>query len=251
MNPAEAAALLGAAGVLAGTVGTAGGITSLISYPALLATGVAPLAANVANLVALVVCWPGSALASQPELRGRASWLRAWTAVTVTGGLAGTVLLLSTPTRVFARVIPFLVAGGALSLLLQPVFSARRRGGARPARRPLLPAGLFAVSVYNGYFGAGSGVMALALLLHAVERHIARANALKNMLMGAATAASGLLLALVARVDWTAVAPLAAGLLVGSLLGPVVARHTPAALLRWLVALLGIAVAVQLWLSAG
>jgi uncharacterized membrane protein YfcA len=69
---------LAAAGALAGLVGTAGGITSLISYPALLWAGVAPLEANIANLVALVACWPGSAIASQPELRGRGPWLRRW-----------------------------------------------------------------------------------------------------------------------------------------------------------------------------
>jgi uncharacterized membrane protein YfcA len=66
------------AGVLAGMVGTAGGITSLVSYPALLAVGVPALAANVANIVAFVGCWPGSALASRLELEGRGHWLIRW-----------------------------------------------------------------------------------------------------------------------------------------------------------------------------
>jgi len=57
-----------AAGVAAGVVGTAGGITSSVSYPVLLAVGLPSLPANIANNVALVACWPGSALASQPEL---------------------------------------------------------------------------------------------------------------------------------------------------------------------------------------
>ena len=61
--------------MLPALVGTAGGITSLVSYPALLLAGIPPLAANVANIVALVACWPGSALASRPELRGRGAWL--------------------------------------------------------------------------------------------------------------------------------------------------------------------------------
>ena len=68
-------ALILAAGVVAGVVGTAGGITSLVSYPALLLAGVPPLAANVVNIVALVACWPGSAAASRPELAGRGAWL--------------------------------------------------------------------------------------------------------------------------------------------------------------------------------
>ncbi len=70
MTGAAAAVLVATAGVLAGIVGTAGGIASLISYPALLAVGVQALTANVANIVALVTCGPGAALVSRPELEG-------------------------------------------------------------------------------------------------------------------------------------------------------------------------------------
>src|SRR5690349_3470170 len=118
------AAFLTGAGVIAGTVGTAGGITSLVSYPALLVAGLAPLPANVANIVAVAVCWPGYALASRPELQGRASWLRRWASVAAAGGAVGAVLLLSTPSQAFGRAVPFLVAAGSLALLAQPRLSA-------------------------------------------------------------------------------------------------------------------------------
>ena len=72
------AVLILVAGIIAGIVGSAGGITSLVSYPALLIAGVPALAANVANIVALVACWPGSALASRPELRGRGGRQGGW-----------------------------------------------------------------------------------------------------------------------------------------------------------------------------
>jgi len=241
---------LASAGAVAGLVGTAGGITSLVSYPALLLAGVAPLQANMANLVALVACWPGSAVASQPELRGRGPWLRRWGAVAALGGAAGSVLLLVTSQGVFARVVPFLVAAGSLALLCQPWLAAR------PAWRPdagwgrlLLPSGLVALSCYNGYFGAGSGVLTLALLLLTTEPLLASANALKNMVVGAATITSALLFALLTRVDWDAVAPLALGLFAGSLAGPWVARRLPPRVLRWVVALSGLALAVHLWLD--
>ena len=58
-----------------------------------------------------------------------------------------------------------------------------------------------------------------------------------------------LLFALVTRVDWAAVAPLAAGLFFGSLAGPWVARRLPPAVLRWLVAVCGLALAIHLWLA--
>lgn len=242
------AALLVVAGMAAGVVGTAGGITSLVSYPALLAAGVPALGADVVNVVALVACWPAAALASKPELRGRAAWLGRWSWVPALGGVAGAALLLSTPAHAFERVVPFLVAGAALVLLLQPAISARA-GHRTRGNRPLLAGGLLSVATYNGYFGAGAGVMTLALALLCVDDHLARANALKNMLVGAATVAAAAVLGLAGHVDWAAVAPLAPGLFAGSMLGPRVARRLPAGLLRWLVALVGIGLAVRLWIA--
>ena len=250
MSPIASALFLAAAGALAGLVGTAGGITSLVSYPALLLAGVAPVQANIANLVALVACWPGAAAASQPELRGRAAWLRRWGPVAAVGGAAGSVLLLATPPGVFGRVVPFLVAAGSLALLAQPWLAARPSWQAGSGwGRLLLPGGLLALSVYNGYFGAGSGVLLLALLLLTADPWLPAANALKNMLLGAATIVSAGLFAVVTSVDWAAAAPLAAGLFAGSLAGPRVARRLPPAVLRWLVAVSGLALAVRLWLA--
>jgi uncharacterized membrane protein YfcA len=239
------------AGAVAGLVGTAGGITSLVSYPALLLAGVAPLQANIANLVALVACWPGSAVASQPELRGRGPWLLRWGSVAAVGGTAGSLLLLNTSAGVFGRVVPFLVAAGSLALLFQPWLAARPswQDGDGRGRARLLPAGVLVLSVYNGYFGAGSGVLLLALLLLTTDPVMARANALKNMVVGAATITSAVLFAVLTRVDWAAVAALAAGLFLGSLAGPWVARRLPPGVLRWLVALTGLALAIRLWLD--
>lgn len=250
MTPVSGALFLAGAGVLAGVVGTAGGITSLVSYPALLLAGVAPLQASIANLVAVAACWPGSAAASRRELIGRGPWLRRLGIVAAAGGIAGSVLLLSTPAGVFGHVVPFLVAAGSLALLLQPWIAARpawQAGATARGRALLLPCGLLALSVYNGYFGAGSGVLTLALLLLTTEPVLVRANALKNMLVGAATLTSAVLFAVVTHVDWTAAGPLAAGLFAGSLAGPWAARRMPHALLRWLVALTGLALAVRLW----
>jgi uncharacterized protein len=248
MIPAPEAALIAAAGILAGIVGSAGGITSLISYPALLAVGIPALPANVANIVAVTACWPGSALASRPELQGRASWLWRWGWVTAAGGAIGAVLLLSTPPGAFSRVVPFLVAAGALTLLLQPRLSALRGHHAHTSTAVLV-AGLLLVSVYGGYFGAGSGVMTLSLVLLTVDQDLARANALKNMLVGTTTVTSAVIFIIFGPVDWAAVIPLSIGMFVGSMIGPRLARHLPANVLRWLVALLALGLAVKLWIA--
>lgn len=251
MTPVSRELFLVGAGAVAGLVGTAGGITSLVSYPALLLAGVAPLQANIANLIALVACWPGSAATSQPELRGRGPWLLRWGIVAAAGGTAGSLLLLNTSAGVFGRVVPFLVAAGALALLFQPWLAARPawQNSTGRGKALVLPIGLLTLSVYNGYFGAGSGVLLLALLLLTTDPHLATANALKNMVVGAATITSAVLFAVLTRVDWAVVAALALGLFAGSLVGPWVARRLPPAILRWLVALTGLALAVHLWLT--
>jgi uncharacterized protein len=247
MISAADAVLVAAAGVVAGIVGTAGGITSLISYPALLAVGVPALTANVANIVALVTCGPGAALASRPELTGRVGWVRRWSVAAAAGGTAGAVLLLLTPAGSFSRIVPYLVALGSVALLVQPRVSALRDANGRGNTAVLL-GGLLLVCAYSGYFGAGSGVLTLALLLFTVDRQLARANALKNVIVGVATAISALILVLAGPVDWTVVLPLAVGLFAGSLIGPKVARRVPAGILRWLVALFGLSLAC--WLLA-
>src|SRR5271156_5985476 len=98
--------LIAAAGVLAGVAGTAGGITSLVSYPALLAVGLAPFPATLVNSVAVVTCWPGSALASQRELEGKGRWVLRWSLFAAVGGVIGAALLLSTPAGDFRKVVP-------------------------------------------------------------------------------------------------------------------------------------------------
>ena len=257
MNTIAADVVLLGAGTLAGLVGTAGGITSLVSYPALLAVGVPALVANASNIVAVVACWPGAALASKVELKGRRPWLLRWLPVAAAGGAAGAALLLSTSAGVFVKVVPFLVAAGSVTLLAQPKLAARRErrqactDGPLLSTRALLPTGLVGLSVYNGYFGAGSGVMALALVLLTVDGDLPRANALKNMVIGAATLVAAIGLIVFGSVDWKAVVPLAIGMFLGSTLGPRVARRVPANFLRWVVALLGIALAIELFVHPG
>ena len=172
---------------------------------------------NPSNIVAVVACWPGAALASKVELKGRRPWLLRWLPVAAAGGAAGAALLLSTSAGVFVKVVPFLVAAGSVTLLAQPKLAARRErrqactDGPLLSTGALLPTGLVGLSVYNGYFGAGSGEMALALVLLTVDGDLPRANALKNMVIGAATLVAAIGLIVFGSVDWKAVVPLAIG----------------------------------------
>lgn len=248
ISPLDTAALV-LAGIVAGLVGSAGGITSLVSFPALLAVGLAARSASIANSIALVACWPGSALASQPELKGWGAWLWRWSTVAAVGGAAGAALLVLTPGSTFERIVPFLVLAGSLALLFEPRLTAWRQRREHDESALALPIALLLLSLYNGYFGAGSGVMVLTLMLFLVEQHLATANALKNMLIGAGVLASAIVYVLTGSVSWSAAVPLGIGMLIGSNLGPRVARRVPASALRVIIALLGIGLALQLWVD--
>jgi uncharacterized protein len=241
--------LLAGAGIFAGMVGAAGGIASLISYPVLLAVGLPAKPANVADTIAFVASLPGSALGSRPELHGQGRRVLRLAPLAVAGGGIGAVLLLITPAAVFGRIVPFLVMFAAVALLAQPWVSAWLEKRTDNSGGFWSQCGLFAVWLFDGYWGVGAGVMALAVLALAVETHLARANALKNVLLGLADIACSIVFIAYGPVRWAAVVPLSAGVLAGSRAGPSVTRRIPAGILRIVVALAGVGLAIHLWLS--
>lgn len=255
---------LAAAGVAAGVISTVVGLASVVSYPALLAIGLPPLAANMTNTVALLFTGVGAAAGSRPELAGQAGRIRRLGTIAALGGGAGAALLLITPPQTFVRVAPVLIGAASLALLAPsrqdraPRRGAEpdrdeRRGGAEPGRderRPWLLIGVLGVAVYIGYFGAAGGIAMLALLIAMVAEPLARVNAVKNMFGAMANAVAAVAFAVFGHVDWAAVVPLAGGFLVGGWTGPALVRRIPGPVLRIGVAVCGLVVAVKLGLSA-
>ncbi len=244
----EALALLGA-GVVAGIVSTVVGLASVVSYPALLAVGLPPLSANMTNTVSLLFTGAGAAAGSRPELTGQAGRIRRLGLITALGGGAGAALLLVTPPQTFERAAPVLIGAASLVLLAQPGpgRELRQRDG---ERSPLLLAGVFCVAIYVGYFGAAGGILMLAVLTAVIAEPVARTNAVKNVVGGLANGVAAIAFAVFGKVDWVAVAPLAAGFLIGGWTGPALARRLPGRALRILIAVCGLAVAVKLGISA-
>lgn len=109
---------------------------------------------------------------------------------------------------------------------------------------------MFAASVYSGYFAAASGVLLLALLLATTSGGLLRANALKNVLVVITDVVAAAGFAVFGPVDWVRAVPLTAGLLLGSWLGPMIARKVPEAPLRAGIALAGLGLAVKLGVDA-
>lgn len=242
--------LLVCAGVGAGLAGSIAGLASLVSYPALLAIGLGPIAANVTNTVALVFNGVGSTLGSKVELRGQAPQVRALAIAAVLGGGVGAGLLLVTPSGTFELIAPWLIGASSLTVMLRPGGQSANGEGRSYSAGAGLITGVFLIGIYGGYFGAAAGVMLLALLLAVTHDTFARSTALKNAVLGIANATAALGFIVLAPVSWSAVVPLAVGIFAGARLGPVVVRRSNAALLRTLIGVAGLALAVKLGVDA-
>jgi uncharacterized membrane protein YfcA len=247
------AAFLAAAGVVGGLTGSVAGLASVATYPALLVVGLPPVTANVTNTVALVFNGIGSVFSSRPELAGQGVWLKRILPAAGVAGAVGASLLLSTPPGDFEKLVPVLLAIASIAIILPRRTSAEAT--VADHRRYSIgqlfeAAAIFLVCVYGGYFGAAAGVLLLALLLRAGHLTLADANAAKNIILGVANTVAAVMFAFLSPVNWLAVAPLGIGCLIGSAMGPVVVRHTPAGPLRILIAVAGLALAVKLGLDA-
>lgn len=249
--------LLVVAGVGAGFVGSVTGLASIVSYPALLALGLTPLAANVTNTVGLLGNGIGTAAGAREELRGhgsRVARLSIWAGV---GGAAGAGLLLWGSSATFKQVVPWLIAfGAALLLVRDPLrdWLARRRmvesaseAARTPSWRRLVPVAL--IGIYGGYFGAGAGIIMLALLSLETFEPLPVTNAVKNMTLTAANCVAAVIFAFVSPVDWPAAAAMAIGVLVGSWCGPAAVRVLPDRPLRIGIALAGFGLAIVLFVG--
>ena len=236
------------AGLGGGLCGSVAGLASVVSYPALLAVGLPPVAANVTNTVALVFSSVGSVSGSRPELAGQRARARRLGVLAVLGGALGSTLLLHTPPGQFARVVPVLIGVASIAVLLPRRSLAAHHGSGPPTHG--LSLAVAAIAVYGGYFGAAAGVMLLAVLLYMTGDTLPRSNALKNVVLGLANAVAAVIYAFFGPVHWLAVLPLAAGFLIGGRIGPVIVRNVPSDPLRFVIALGGIGLAVHLGLDA-
>lgn len=239
--------LLALAGVGGGLTGSVAGLASLVTYPVLLALGLPPKIANVTNTVSLLFSTFGSMSASRPELRGQRTIALRLAPAGALGGVAGGALLLATPASSFEAVVPFLVALGAIAMLARGRLARTSADGARAPMRPVaLMAVTAVIGIYAGYFGAGAGVLLLALYLHTTSEPLPRANALKNLVLGSANGIAAVSFALFGPVRWSVVAPFGAGLFVGGRLGAAVVRRVNAERLRIAIAIAGLGLAVKL-----
>jgi uncharacterized protein len=246
-----------AAAAIAGAINSIAGGGTLVAFPAIVGLGVPPLVANATTTVAL---WPGSVGSMwgyRRELVGARSWALRFAVPSLLGGATGALLLLRTSADRFERLVPYLVLGATLLFMAQGPIAKRlgRRLAAKSstnAELPSLPIGYlvyqFGVGVYGGYFGAGIGILMLAVLGAMGLTNIHQMNGLKNLGALVINAVAATLFAVSGIVRWPIALAMAVGGLAGGYGGAVLAQRVPQIWVRRAITAVGLLAFVWLLL---
>lgn len=236
--------LVGAAGFCAGAMNSVAGGGTFLSFPALLAAGVPPVAANASNSVAL---WPASlsgAWAYRKELARYKRYLIPMGLASFAGGIVGGLLLLSTRDATFSRLIPWLLlfatALFAFSGKISSVLGAARR---TPSHGSAAVAVQVLVSVYGGFFGAGMGILMLASLAVAGHDDVHEINAIKNLLSAIIYSVTVITFVAAGAVSWPHTLVMLATATLGGYWGATIARRIPASWLKRFIIAVGLILA--------
>lgn len=250
MDPLQASGLAAAAFV-AGAINAVAGGGSLVSFPALLAMGYSPKAANVTNTVAL---WPGYVSGSygyRGELKLQRRRIMLLALPSVAGAIAGSVILLQTPDSAFERIVPFLIIFACAVMAFQDQLSGWAQRHMLVARHDghvpwLLHLAIFVLAGYGAYFGAGLGILTLAVLGILLPDDLQHSNALKGLLSALINLVAVVYFIAFGPVRWAPALVMASGALLGGYFGVGIARRLGKRWLRVSVVAYGLVVAVVL-----
>jgi uncharacterized membrane protein YfcA len=239
----ETAIFLFVAGVLGGALNAVAGGGSFIAFPALLFSGVAPIAANATNTVALWVGVTASTGAYRKHLDLSRRVMIPLVVTSLIGGIAGAYLLLHTPAQTFLRVLPWLMLGATLLFMFGNRLARSSRGSiARDASTSALAVATvfeLIVAVYGGYFGGGVGILNLAMLAALGMTDIHAMNALKVVLGGIINGVAVVTFIVAGAVAWKQGSVMIVGAILGGYFGASYAQRLPAAWIRAFVIVVG------------
>jgi len=245
---------LPAASFLAGVLNTIAGGGSFLSLPALLASttaaGIGAVSAQATNTVAL---WPGqltSLVAFRQQLRAYGWKLLPLGIASGVGGEIGGLLLIYTPNKRFRELLPWLLLFAAVLFVLSfPLgrWLASLSDGRRYNKSLIV--GMVVVSVYVGYFGAGGGVLAMALFGFCGVHDIHEMNALKVLTAAVSIGIPAILFMVTGRIAWQYCLVMALMAALGGYLGAHHSRKVNQRVMRWSVAVIGFATAGYFFLQ--
>jgi hypothetical protein len=231
-------ALLALAAFGAGVLNAIAGGGTFLTFPALVFAGVPPITANATSAVAVSPGYLGSSWGFRRELAALpTALLRRELLLAATGGVAGALLLLVTPARVFSGLVPWLLLFATALFAAGPRL-ARLGGGTGFAG--WRSAGLLAVAVYGGYFNGGLGILLMALYTLTGESRLNTVNALKNLNSFVLSLLSVAAFAWAGVIVWPEATVMMLAATLGGVAGARLARRLPVAWVRAIVILTGL-----------
>jgi uncharacterized membrane protein YfcA len=246
VRPFDVLALL-ASGAGAGAMNALAGGGTILTFPALLLLGESAKVANATSTVALLPGAAASLAGYRREVATHRQWLGSLFLPSLLGGAGGSLLLLATPEKLFARLAPWLVLfatalfafqtwrGGAAASRTAP--GAVREAPAR--RRATAWLAQFLVALYGGYFGAGIGILMLVVLGYLGLSDIHAMNGLKNFFGICINGVAAAIFVFGGAVDWPAGLCVLGGAVVGGWTGAHFGRWIGARRARLAVVVIG------------
>lgn len=237
------------AALWAGAQNALAGGGTFITLPALMLTGMNALQANITSTIAL---FPGQ-IASTWGGRGHVTGVgglsfKALVILSFVGGILGAVLLLVTPSPIFAQMVPWLVLF-ATAIFAWGSFMPRKADKPPVLNKWGAAGAQFAISVYGGYFGGGIGFLMLAALT-AAGLAIRSASANKNVLAGVMNASAVAIFVFSPQVYWLPCAIACAGATVGGWIGGHMVSRVNEKFLKVAAVAIGVVLTIGLFLRA-
>lgn len=244
--------LIAVAGFAAGVINALVGSGTLITFPTLVALGYPPVTSTMSNAVGLVAGSVSGTWGYRAELTGQWNRLRWQIPASLAGAVLGAFLLLHLPATVFAEIVPALLALALVLVVIGPRLQAwaskRAEAAGRsaehvtPLRMAALVLGTFAVGVYGGYFTAAQGILLVGVMGALLPESVQRMNAAKNLMTLVVNVVAGISYSLVAfdRISWPVAGLIAAGSLVGGLVGARYGRRLSPTALRSTIVVVGL-----------
>lgn len=218
----------------------AGGAT-LFTFPALMAVGLPPVVANATNYLALLPSNAAALLAYRKELREVGKDLWPLVILSGLGAAVGSALLMKSDPAVFMSLVPYLILlATGLFAFGKSLNKGLLRLAGESTSRTLVYAALFLFSIYGGYFGAGLGIILLAIaqIIGYTEFHTA--NSIKNLLATSFTVISILIFGFGGLIAWPEALTMMVGSTVGGYVGGRYAKLVNERYLRVVVVVFGI-----------
>jgi uncharacterized membrane protein YfcA len=243
MHPGSAILLLLTAFV-AGVMNAVAGGGSFLTFPALVFTGVPSIVANASSAVALMPAAAASAWGFRDHLRDfEGVSLRALVAMSLVGGVAGALLLLLTPQRLFDGVIPWLMLTATVAFVFGPRLTPLLRRVVRIGAKTLVAVQLL-IAVYGGYFGGAVGIMMLSAWSLFGLNDLKRMNATKTILAATMNGVAVVCFVIAGKVWWPQTLVMLAGSVTGGWLGAHLGKRMDPRLVRAVIVVISIGITI-------